>query len=87
MGLGSLRRPSRPPAVEIPIHFVESDIFDAATVAEAAAIAEPSRIVDAATFAVAATNAEPTKQQIKLRTVIYGVGSRMDGRDKPSRWG
>ncbi len=26
LDLGSLRRPSRPPAVEIPIHFVESDI-------------------------------------------------------------
>ncbi len=27
LDLGSLRRPSRPPAVEIPIHFVESDIY------------------------------------------------------------
>ncbi len=53
-------------------------IFDAATVAEAAAIAEPFRIADAATFVVAAANAEPAKQQIKL---VCGVGSRIGGRD------
>ncbi len=55
--------------------------IDAATIAEAVAVAGPSRIADAATFAVAAANTEPTNQKTKL---IYGAGSRMDGRDKPA---
>ena len=47
----------------------------------AAAIAGSSRIIDTDTFAVAAASAEQSKQQIKL---IYGAGSKMDGRDKPA---